>query len=138
MESLTEYQEFNMVIIDFSHEEQKVFDYTVEMFKEKICSLLLNSFEQQFVNNDEILKIGFQVRQLLQSIHENNSKELLYEILDDENYSPFENNKLKNNDARRSKFIIDLNREYLKLAYKLSKLQSIYIKDISIQKYLNK
>jgi len=171
MESLTEYQEFNMVILDFSKEEQKVFDYTIEMFKEKICNLLLNSFEQQFVNNDEfkffnfnnniikwfntrikssiaqleqemandeILKIGFQVRQLLQSIYENNSKELLYEILDDENYYPFENNKLKNNDARRSEFIIDLNREYLQLAYKLSKLQSIYIKDISLQKYLNK
>src|SRR5699024_12225267 len=93
---------------------------------------------EQEMANDEILKIGFQVRQLLQSIYENNSKELLYEILDDENYYPFENNKLKNNDARRSEFIIDLNREYLQLAYKLSKLQSIYIKDISLQKYLNK
>lgn len=170
IESVAEYKEFNMIITDFTSQEQKIYDDTIEMFREIICDLLLKSFDQKFVNtddvkfsnfnnniikwfnkevkasliklekemyNDEILKIGFQVKHLLESIYENNSNELLYELLNDDSQKLFGNLNLLNNDERRNEFIKDMNHEYLKLAYNLSELQANYLRDVSLKEYFN-
>lgn len=59
IESVSDYGIFNMVIIDFSPEEEKIFDDTIEMFKEIICELLLESFDKNFVNIENVKLSSF-------------------------------------------------------------------------------
>lgn len=157
---------FNMVIIDFLPEEEKIFNDTIEMFKEIICELLLDSFNQYFVNieNVKLSKFDNNIKKwfskdikekLLELENEMNNDEILTmgfqiklllenvyedssnELLYDESHNVFGNLILQSKDELRNKFIKDKNYEYLKLTHNLTKLQANYINEIFLKEYLN-